>query len=1526
VPLAAQGWDSPDAYASGAVTANGLVRSVGAVSVQSTTSSVTLANGAHLRSVATSGTGVTLTASHGLTLAAGSTVSGEGPSTELRAGGAIHVQGNVTSTGDINITSTSGSVTVDTAIAGAKLNGSDVWPSNVTLTADAAGQNVRLAGVASQALTVRASGNVDSTGTLRVAVLPNSNPRSLSLTSTNGQIGNNSGVTGLAVVGDGAVSLTAHNEITLRGVQSNGLVTLTSEAHRVTVAGAVTGVVTSADTNTPLPIGAADTPAASGLVISAPGAVSINGAQLGADGLKVGQSTPVGSLSLGSNSISSTGAVQISTVADLITSALISSGRSVQLTTAGSLTVGNGVANATLLESTGTGGVQLQATGNLTLNGHLRSTSGTVGLTSLDGNITASEMPADAALPYASVDAGANAATSLIQIRAGRADAQGTIAALTDNLTSATASGFVSMGPMVAQRGIAIEARRDVILHSPLGGEGTGYNRSTMLTGYRDDTRPNVGTLRVTGRGIETNGLNLDGFSTPETTEPALSLSATLAIVINAQAATNKGGISLAVSGSGDADGIYIGNDVMVRGYDSISSGITNRRTYPIELTSRNIFLFDNTDSFSAIPDTVRYPEYGASGQFLYTSQEGLIIDPNLRTPIRFRYDFDSGRWISSQTTGQGYFQRAQFDGTSIKPAGTISDRSDIVRIDGGEQIIIPGYIVTSDSKIYAMSRASGLLLEDSGRLLRLSSETRILAASISYRIGSSSETIISDLASTNTSNAITVTGGSYSGTVYRFVNRESGQLISGTVNGVGADGFLYQRSNGVDYIYLYRSSDNRFFQEIAVGDYVDRSQHVRSIWTGGYTSSADVSDSALLGQPTRLTPNYSRPIARVVIGNNIDNYPASSPSTGQNAFPQSSPTSDTRIAFLRPDGDTLESTLLAATQTTGTGRLSVGDALSGSLGRRTLDAANTRNLVVSAGGTIGQEESRGIGLKILSVSDQSTAGDSSTVIWSSIRRPTTGLRNTVSNQDLLNGQAAASIGLPAGQFVTFVNFSQNVAPFFSMTTPNQGLTQLGWYGELVNTNSEGAARTLSIVSGQSRTISTNVLSDPTGADARVLYQYYRMPDGQVRVLEVPRELLQNFVNARGRNMSEPYISVSATLSTETGGAFARVTGTSITADLQTLLSDYVMSRNFNLPPGATWLTPTPRREDNTQMTGAWELAPVGSVIPLQTNYTTDPNTQRDIGGSRQIEQGRVRALTGSLTFYTASLTGGNSDNPIARGNTNAVLSTRSSSDGTQCRDSVVCFANESLLNVIVQSSRDNILTPRGATQTLIFPGILLSSYYSASIASHSGSTFNPIYTTQFGNNSASNGFELFSINPGAGVGSGVPLPPVSSASSGSGPSGSASPSGSLSGATLDTRPLGASGGAVSQGGNSAASLATIGDGNTSGSSGPPSTNDTPGRQEEAAQVPANAGQFGTSADSSFAVGQRAVSVADMGRGGPLGGAAASVFRKRFPLASTSSASSCVPGVVSVPGNTPAPVKAQPSTSGTPRNDRSACN
>lgn len=524
-----------------------------------------------------------LTATRGTLSQAEGTVLYTGSGAANLSGGAGVNLGQVLSGGAVDIRSANGAVDVRNALVSATPNAS--LAPLASLNVDAAGA-VRLNGAYVRGNATVRSGSAGVT--LATAVVQSLDGH----VQVNAATQITSAASNVGLMAGGTVTATAGQDIALDAVLGDGQVTLTSTGGAVTLRQAVTGVDGASR--------------AQGLHIEADGAVTLAGANAGAGGIDIDSTR--GAVTLGGSSLYSAGLVRVTGQGDVVLGTgvgISTTGNSpVSLTSrAGSVTVGNGGVDASAEGVNVT--LRSGGAGDINVNGDIRTRAGTISLTAPGGAVRvmatyAEEDPeagADRAA-NATLDAGTDAANSRIVVVAG----------------GAAETGGVAVGEMIAYNGISLTSTNgDVVLKRGLGGDardGDGKYLNTGYVNYADGYngnvgfRPTVGRLVITaGRSVELNGLNLDGnASATDITNAGLSVTAGRHIVSNNEIAVNKGDIVLSSLGSGDTDGVYLGNSVYSRGYDTVTDGVREKIGYGIRISGRVLGLFDNTAEMARLP------------------------------------------------------------------------------------------------------------------------------------------------------------------------------------------------------------------------------------------------------------------------------------------------------------------------------------------------------------------------------------------------------------------------------------------------------------------------------------------------------------------------------------------------------------------------------------------------------------------------------------------------------------------------------------------------------------------------------------------------------------------------------------------------------------------------------------------------------------------------------------------------------------------------------------------------------------
>ena len=413
---------------------------------------------------------------------------------------------------------------------------------------------------------------------------------------------------GVGGAAGGGARIQGRDGVNLTTLVSPGAVWLRSDQGEVVVGTAIAGSAGSA---------VADAQPTRELRIEAAGGVTLAGARTGPGGISVTGATAgagAGGLVLAGGALLSDGDVAVVSRAAISLGALVQAGGSVGLVaTAGGLLVGEAG-----IRSTGAGrGITLAAGADVQLNGDLQAEAAAISITSTGGRVAArvgtpgaNPLAADATL-----DAGSGAAAVV------RVQAQGDI-----TLGGVRAGGSVNL----------VSSGGNVMLLSPLGGPGTGYDQFGL--GYQAGLRPDVGSLSISAPNgsVELNGLNLDGLADPHAAGNGLSVTAGRMVLSNATIAVNKGDILLQGGSSQAGDGVYLGSSVFARGWDSVGSdgarggvgpAADEKVGYAIRIGGRNLGLFDNTTAVADLPGlfTVTLPD----GSKVLTDTQAYLVDSN---------------------------------------------------------------------------------------------------------------------------------------------------------------------------------------------------------------------------------------------------------------------------------------------------------------------------------------------------------------------------------------------------------------------------------------------------------------------------------------------------------------------------------------------------------------------------------------------------------------------------------------------------------------------------------------------------------------------------------------------------------------------------------------------------------------------------------------------------------------------------------------------------------------------------------
>ncbi len=412
--------------------------------------------------------------------------------------------------------------------------------------------------------------------------------------------GNDLAVNQTIALADGALSLAATaGRLTVADGQvlqaGNQAITLSGGAGVVAQSVLTSGAVNLASSNGTVDvrgvIGSPSTTSTAG----AAGAVSINGRNGVTLGGGVRSSSTVGVAS-------AAGPITLNGAIDAVSAVTVSA-------TAGALTVGT---NGIRASSAGSG-IDLNAGGNIQLDGDLIANAATIGITSTGGTVTA-RVATSGANPQAgdaTLDAGTDPANSRVAV---------------------TGRGTVTLGGIVAYGGVTVRSDSgNVLMLSPLGGANTGYREYAL--GYQAALRPNVGTLAVEAPAgsVELNGLNLDGLRNATDSGAGLSVVAGRMILSNDTVAVNKGDILLQGGSAQATDGVYLGANVFSRGFDQVAGGVRSKVGYGIRIAGRNLGVFDNTDGKAELPGLFRVTltqPFNGQTQVL-TDQQAYVVDNN---------------------------------------------------------------------------------------------------------------------------------------------------------------------------------------------------------------------------------------------------------------------------------------------------------------------------------------------------------------------------------------------------------------------------------------------------------------------------------------------------------------------------------------------------------------------------------------------------------------------------------------------------------------------------------------------------------------------------------------------------------------------------------------------------------------------------------------------------------------------------------------------------------------------------------
>ncbi|HEU0202426.1 MAG TPA: filamentous hemagglutinin N-terminal domain-containing protein [Burkholderiaceae bacterium] len=460
--------------------------------------------------------------------------------------------------------------------------------------------------------------------------------------------------TGAIVTGAGALEINAAAGLQASNLLARGAVKLTSSSGAVSVANAISGSATERSASLEVrgrdgvtlgggALVAGDTllMASAGRVVTsaatldAQGAVTLNGR----GGVDAGGIVTPGAVTL----IASEGDVLAQGVAGAAGSIGAGTARaeSLRITARGNVTLGGAALGAGGLSIDGSGGggragavtftgsvfaaggIQAKTTGNIALNGNAGlSSGGALTLDSSGGAVSTAggkvQAGGKATLAGATVDIGAGGVEvtseqDLAITATGNVNAAGVLATAGGTIDIASSGGGVTVNDIATWRPgatgsgtLRITAGTDVLLAKALGGPTSGYTTSDLF--YQASQRPLVGRVEISaGRNVELNGLNLDGNTNANAGAAGLSVIAGERVISNRLIAVNKGGIVLRATGDDAMHGVYLGNSVYSRGFDTAAG----KTSYAITIGNSgggargNLFLFDNTNESALVPATL---------------------------------------------------------------------------------------------------------------------------------------------------------------------------------------------------------------------------------------------------------------------------------------------------------------------------------------------------------------------------------------------------------------------------------------------------------------------------------------------------------------------------------------------------------------------------------------------------------------------------------------------------------------------------------------------------------------------------------------------------------------------------------------------------------------------------------------------------------------------------------------------------------------------------------------------------------
>lgn len=562
----------------GAVTLNGALVQ-GDASVRSTVAGVSLA-GAVVRSVGgnvdvNAATTIGSSAANVGLMAAGTLAATAGQGIDL---GVVMSDGTAT-------LDAGGAVTVRQAVTGASAGATQGLQVEAGGAVSLAGANAGAGGIG-----VTAAGDITSQGA-DAAQGGLVSAGTTTLHSTAGRVGTSTN--SLRVQSTGNIDVAGQAGVHATTVLGAGTIALGSAAGTVTVTQAIAAQAGA--------VGEATTARPTSVIVSGRDGVDVAGAVAGTGGIaftsSAGAVTVRNSLfSQGTVTVQSQGALNVLDGAGLVTSPTDGAAGRVALTsTAGTVTLGNAGIR------TEGGNVAIAGQTGVQLNGDVQVRGGAISVASAGGAVRA--LAADSGndpAANATLDAGTDAVRSTLTV---------------------SAAGDVELGELIAYNSIDIGSTNgNVVLRRGLGGNASGTfagNPVLLNTGYVDyargylsQYRPNVGRLTITaGNGsVELNGLNLDGNANAGDTTTGLSITAGRRIVSNREIAVNKGDIVLTGGSTQATDGVYLGNSVYSRGFDSVGAdGVRGgsddvKVGYGIRIAGRVLGLFDNTVEMAQLP------------------------------------------------------------------------------------------------------------------------------------------------------------------------------------------------------------------------------------------------------------------------------------------------------------------------------------------------------------------------------------------------------------------------------------------------------------------------------------------------------------------------------------------------------------------------------------------------------------------------------------------------------------------------------------------------------------------------------------------------------------------------------------------------------------------------------------------------------------------------------------------------------------------------------------------------------------